>query len=105
MKSYTHQSNSEIKAQLVDELMDRYLDWREQCLMLWKAYERWANCPLADRRLAFEAYKAALDLEEHASRVYSDRVKWLSPGPSEGSPSCSTTSSSASTARPTPTAH
>ena len=63
------------RAELLDEASDRYLDWRAQCLEVWKAYERWANCPPADRKLAFEAYKAALDLEEHASHVYSDRLR------------------------------
>jgi hypothetical protein len=59
---------------LIDEMMDRYVDWREQCIALEETYERWSNGPLAERKLAFEAYKAALDLEEHASLVYADRV-------------------------------
>jgi len=62
------------RAELIDELMDTYVDWREQCMALRNAYERWSNGPTADRKLAFEAFKAALDLEEHASLVYADRL-------------------------------
>ena len=65
---------TQIRAELIDEVMDRYLDWREQCVALRKAYERWSNRTVSDQRWAFEAYRAALDLEEHASYVYAD---WL----------------------------
>jgi hypothetical protein len=63
-----------IRAELIDEVMDRYLDWREQCVALRKAYERWSNGTVSDQRWAFEAYRATLDLEEHSSDVYAD---WL----------------------------
>jgi hypothetical protein len=65
---------TQIRAQLIDELMDRYIDWREQCIAVENAYEGWSTGPADDRPLAFEAYRAALDLEEHASFVYADRI-------------------------------
>jgi hypothetical protein len=77
MTSATQQvkkSNSQIRAELIDEIMDRYVDSREQCLALERTYDNWSNGPTAERKLAFEAYKAALDLEEHAALVYADRV-------------------------------
>lgn len=72
--SHTRQSRSRRSA-LIDELMDRYVEWREQCVTLKGAYEHWLSRPTSERRLAFEAYKAALDLEEHASLVYEDRIR------------------------------
>jgi hypothetical protein len=35
------------------------------------AYERWQQFKLAQRGLAFARYRAALDREEQAARVYS----------------------------------
>ena len=65
---------AQIRSELIDELMDRYVDWREQCIAVGSAYERWSNGPSAERELAFAAYRAALDLEEQASLVYADRA-------------------------------
>jgi hypothetical protein len=69
--------NTGVRSELIDEITNRYLEWREQCIALRKAYEGWSVQSGDDRRLAFEAYKAALDMEEHASRVYEDRVSRL----------------------------
>jgi hypothetical protein len=77
MRSAIHQverANSQIRAELIDEMVDRYVDWREQCIAVAETYERWSNGSIADRKFAFEAYKAALDLEEHASLIYAERV-------------------------------
>lgn len=59
---------------LVDEAMDAYVDWREECVAVWDAYERFARGTVADASLAFSAYCAALDREECASRAYADLV-------------------------------
>jgi hypothetical protein len=80
MRSAIHQveqANSQIRAKSIDEMMDSYVDWREQCNALAETYERWSNGSIANRKLAFEAYKAALDLEEHASLIYAERVNRL----------------------------
>jgi hypothetical protein len=59
---------------MIDELMDRYVEWREQSNAVRNTYELWSNAPVPQQGLAFEAFRAALDMEEHASLVYADRV-------------------------------
>jgi hypothetical protein len=49
--------SSPIRPQLVDGLLEAYVDWREECLGLGRAYERWSSGPAADRDLAFAAYE------------------------------------------------
>src|SRR5438270_9819589 len=56
--------------QLVDEAMDAYVDWREECIALSDAYGRWTAARPAEAALAFRGYVAALDREERASEVY-----------------------------------
>ena len=56
--------------QLLDELMEAYVDWREECSGVWNAYSRWSHAPSADAGLAFAAYRAALDREQHAADLY-----------------------------------
>jgi hypothetical protein len=41
------------------------------CEAVHSAYECWQQCKLAQRGLAFARYRAALDREEQAARVYS----------------------------------
>jgi hypothetical protein len=62
---------------LVDRMVEAYVDWREECVGVWGAYERWSSAPVPDRPVAFSAYRAALEREEHASRVYADLITWL----------------------------
>jgi hypothetical protein len=58
----------------VDDAIDAYVDWREECQWVQSFYARWASsdCDEADR--AFSAYLAALDREERASRVYAECI-------------------------------
>ena len=63
-----------IRPEVIDDLMEIYVEWREECVGLGTAYERWLNVPVKERGLAFAAYRAALDREEHASAVYADRL-------------------------------
>ena len=58
---------------LIDAMMDAYVDWREECLFVADAYHRWVEAD-SDRVLAFAAYRAALDREQHASFVY---ARWV----------------------------
>jgi hypothetical protein len=77
MRSAIHQvekAYSQIRAELIDEMLERYVDWREQCVAVAETYERWSNGSIDNRKLGFEVYKAALDLEEHASLIYAERV-------------------------------
>jgi hypothetical protein len=57
---------------LIDDLIEVYVDWREECAALTRAYDEWAAVAVADRDLAFAAYQAAVDREQQASAVYSD---------------------------------
>jgi hypothetical protein len=59
---------------LVDEAIDAYVAWREESAAVWDAYQRWARASDEDGGLAFSGYRAALDREERASRVYASRV-------------------------------
>jgi hypothetical protein len=65
---------SKVRRELIDNLMEAYVDWREECATLAHAYEGWASCAAPDRDMTFAAYRAALDREQQASAVYSARV-------------------------------
>ena len=58
------------ETRLMDRMISAYVDWREECVGVWGAYESWSGAPRLDRPLAFSAYHAALEREEQASRVY-----------------------------------
>jgi hypothetical protein len=60
--------------QLVDEAVDAYAEWREECVAVWDAYGHWKRAPRADAPLAFAAYTWALDIEEQASAVYAGAI-------------------------------
>jgi hypothetical protein len=65
----------------VDELLERYVSWREACHAVRLAYERWLDSGRAEERLAYAGHVAALDREEHAARAYAshiERVSWFS---------------------------
>jgi hypothetical protein len=66
--------NTQVRPQLIDELMDMYVEWREACIALREAYEHWSSVRVAERKLAFATYEAALDWEEQASAIYADRI-------------------------------
>ena len=48
--------NPRIPREVIDRLMDMYLDWREECIRLGAAYQRWLSVPIEERDLAFAAY-------------------------------------------------
>jgi hypothetical protein len=60
---------------LVDELMDLYVSWREESSAVATSYENWSASARRDNRLAFSAYIAALDREEHAAATYRSQVE------------------------------
>jgi hypothetical protein len=62
-----------IRPELIDDLLDAYVDWREECGAVRDAYERWSSGSERDHSLTFAAYRAALDREQQASLVYADR--------------------------------
>src|SRR5579863_7861086 len=55
---------------LVDELVDRYLCWREECVSVQSSYDNWMRAAAAEQRLAYSAHVAALDREERAAVTY-----------------------------------
>jgi hypothetical protein len=55
---------------LVDELIEHYVRWREECAAVASSYESWSRGGSGDRALAFSAYLAALDREELAAAGY-----------------------------------
>jgi hypothetical protein len=59
----------------VDVLLEAYVAWREQCHVVWKAYQLWADSDSPDVRLAHAGYLAALDAEERAARTYADQLE------------------------------
>jgi hypothetical protein len=72
--------NEQVDKQLVDEVIDAYVDWREECARVWDAYERWAHAPRIDTAGAFSAYRAALDREECAAHAYANLLPRITAG-------------------------
>jgi hypothetical protein len=57
---------------LRDEIIDLYLDWREEAAAVADAYALWADAPVGEEGRCFAAYTAALEREEAAARSYAD---------------------------------
>jgi hypothetical protein len=55
---------------LVDELVDRYLCWREECVSVQSSYDNWIRAAAGEQGLAYSAHVAALDREERAAVIY-----------------------------------
>jgi hypothetical protein len=62
---------------LVDEAIDRYVEWREECATVEAAYWCWSDACATERAILFATYDAALDREECAARVYSGALSRL----------------------------
>ena len=58
-----------------DEVFETYLGWRESCEDVRVAYARWSRSEPWESRLAFAAYRAALDREECAARFHASCVE------------------------------
>jgi hypothetical protein len=66
-----------ISKRLIDEAMDVYVDWRELCLEVQRAYERWEGASPSQTGIAFRDYQDALVREEHASLRYAALIGCL----------------------------
>jgi hypothetical protein len=66
----------EEKTRLVDAFIEAYVAWREQCVEVQKAYDRWIVAR-DTRGSAFSMYYAELDSEERAARTYRDSADRL----------------------------
>src|SRR5438270_14082819 len=69
--------DSAIRNHLVDEAIERYVEWREECATVEAAYRCWSDACRTEQTIAFAIYNAALDREECAARVYSGAVSRL----------------------------
>jgi hypothetical protein len=63
------------RRRLVNETMNAYVRWREQCSAVWVAYSYWAVAPPADAGLWYRAYAVALDREQRACEVYAGLIR------------------------------
>jgi hypothetical protein len=59
----------------IDELLEGYVSWREECDAVRLAYRRLADSRAQERRVAYAGFLAALEREEHAADVYADRIE------------------------------
>jgi len=64
--------DSLIDERVLDEAIDSYVAWREECDVVRDAYERWTQASGADAGWAFAEYQAALDREARIAEVYGD---------------------------------
>jgi hypothetical protein len=65
-----------------DAVIESLVSWRESCQDVHNAYRSWTESARPRRALAFAGYRAALDREQHAARIYSDsaeRIRALAP--------------------------
>jgi hypothetical protein len=70
-------STNSLRRRLVEEALERYVDWRQACTAVRHAYERWSCAAADERALTFAAYRAALDQEESAAALYGALVNRL----------------------------
>lgn len=64
-----------VRERLLDEALERYLDWRAESEAVDVAYRVWSAAPSAEGAISFTAYRAALDREERAATVYSGVIE------------------------------
>jgi hypothetical protein len=65
---------TEIRSDLVDELISLYCNWRTTCAEVAATYRRFSSAHSSERALAFAAYGAALDREESAADAYASQI-------------------------------
>jgi hypothetical protein len=70
----TFRAGADIDDYALDDVMDAYVQWREQSRSVWDAYQRWVYAAPPDERLRFAAYLAELDREQRASDVYAATI-------------------------------
>ena len=73
------ETEQSVPRRLIDEALERYIDWREACHAVSAAYGQWSRGARGERPLLFAAYTAALDREELAATRYSGVISQISP--------------------------
>jgi hypothetical protein len=56
-----------VDSRRLDELTEMYCEWRQFCIAVQDAYDRWAHAPGSQAAAAFMEYRRVLDLEERVS--------------------------------------
>ena len=64
-------------SRLVDEMLDRYAEWREDAAGVHAAYQEWSGAPAQARAWRFSVYMAALEQEESSAKTYAAIVRAL----------------------------
>ena len=65
--------------ELIDAVMDGYVNWREESVAVAASYQRWSRAPRDARAAACDEYVAALDREEHAAYAYRRLIEQAAP--------------------------
>ena len=66
------------REQLIDDIMDRYIMWREHAAAVRVAYEAFARVRTRiERSTAFGALNAALDQEQSAAEEYAEFLAYV----------------------------
>jgi hypothetical protein len=69
------------RRRLMNQAMDAYAGWRDQCGTVERAYRHWTSARGRDAAAWYTAYAAALDREERAAERYARLVRRLTaPG-------------------------
>jgi hypothetical protein len=66
---------AERRSALADAFVDSWVSRREASEDVRTAYRWWSECARPRRALAFARYRAALDREQHAASIHSDRAQ------------------------------
>lgn len=69
-KRSEHRTVHAFLRRLRDEILDLYLDWRQEAEEAAEAYASWAGAPAGAKAARFLVYAAALDREEVAATTY-----------------------------------
>lgn len=68
-------------ADLVDDALAAYVEWRHDARAVTDAYHRWADAPATDQAARFAAHTAALDQEQTSATAYAHAIatleRWL----------------------------
>jgi hypothetical protein len=70
-------TRTQIRPELVDEMIDLYCDWRTASAEVQAAYDRFCDATHTERTLAFAAYAAALDREQIACESYAAQIRLI----------------------------
>jgi hypothetical protein len=66
-----------LDTRVFDEVREAYWEWREFCVAVQDAYDRWLHAPGSQAAAAFREYRRILDLEERVALEYAAVVQGL----------------------------